>query len=88
MHFPRRGPGRGRADDERAADHAVRPQRASSPAIRRRRAPVDERAVLVAQVDAGPSDLAVWYQGTLGMQFHKLAKKILEARLELATFCV
>ena len=46
------------------------------------------RAVLVARVDAGPSDLAVWYIGTLGMKVHKLAKKILEARLELATFCV
>ena len=42
VHFPHRGPGRGRADDERAADHAVRPQRACSPAIRRRRAAVDE----------------------------------------------
>ena len=67
-------PGEGRADDERAADTALAGDDIAAPAthaVRRWRAPVDERAVLVAQVDAAraraPPDRG---EGTLGMQFH------------------
>ena len=60
VHFPHRGPGRGRADDERAADHAVgiaRPRYASD-ALRWTRVAGFRGRSGCCCINAGQSDLA------------------------------
>lgn len=68
MHFPHRGPGRGRADDERAADHAVgiaRPRYASD-ALRWTRVAGFQGSVGVLLYKRGSVGPCVCWQGVWG----------------------